>query len=259
MDCYCNNHALFWDSCYQSYLLLVEVPLDFCNLKAARISIPQIPGRRNFSGYFSFVLVGCFICVCGFLPVDSKELLLLGRQNPALTHFQSLSIKSFIRKTRMVHIKMSIFSSWFSVLVIIPLWVFYWEENTGRQFFSVWGIPQNFSITELFFFLPGTRGFPTAEVGLWKAEGKVPRRSGEGAPYSWLQNGMGQSYSIWDNCSVAGLFCVDVGWRWQEGNCCGERMIANYFWEWRHRRKWQSSVTVIFLANRNIVTRNNGL
>lgn len=124
MDCYHNNHALFWDSRYPSYLLLVGVSLDFCSLKAARISISQLPGQRNFSGLFHFVLVGCFLV--WFFPVDSEEiLLLLGRQNPALTHFQSLSIEWFIRKTGMAHTKMSIFSSCFSVLVVIPVWVLY--------------------------------------------------------------------------------------------------------------------------------------
>lgn len=47
----------FWDSCYPSYLLLVGVSLDFCSLKASRISIPQLPGQRNFSVLFCFVLV----------------------------------------------------------------------------------------------------------------------------------------------------------------------------------------------------------
>lgn len=98
--------------------------MDFCSLKAARISISQLPGQRNFSGLFRFVLVGCCFFVW-FFPVDSEEILLLGRQNPALTHFQSLSIEWFTRKTGMVHIKMSIFSSCFSTLVIIPVWVLY--------------------------------------------------------------------------------------------------------------------------------------
>jgi len=68
-------------------------------------------------------LGGFFLC---FFPVDSEEILLpLGRQNPALTHFQLLSIEWFVRKTGMVHIKMSIFSSCFLVLVIIPVWILY--------------------------------------------------------------------------------------------------------------------------------------
>lgn len=65
-------------------------------------------------------------------PVDSEAILLLGRQNPALTHFQFLIIEWFIRQTGIVHTKMNIFSSCFSVLVIDPiLGILYQEENAG--------------------------------------------------------------------------------------------------------------------------------
>lgn len=97
MGCYCSDHTLLWDSHCPSYLLLVEVLLDFCSLKAAGISIS---GQRNFLGLFHFGLVSFF-----FFSVDSKEiLLLLGRQNPVLTHLQSLGIEWFIRKTGMARI-----------------------------------------------------------------------------------------------------------------------------------------------------------
>lgn len=151
--------------------------MDFCSLKAGRIGVSQLLGQRNFLGLFRFGLVGCFFFLCVF-PVDSKEiLLLLGRQNPALTHSQSLSIGWFIRKTGMVHIKMSIFSSCFSILVIIPVWVLYWEENTGQAVFPWFkALHRDCSVTELFLFLTSTCGFPTAVVGLWRAGGKVPQR-----------------------------------------------------------------------------------
>lgn len=31
-----------------------------------------------------------------------------------------------------------------------------------------------------------------------------------GAPHSWLLSGMGWSYSVWDDYSVTGLFCLAV-------------------------------------------------
>lgn len=98
MGCYCSDHTLLWDSHCPSYLLLVEVLLDFCSLKAAGISISQVKG---ISWGYS-ILVWCLFF---FFSVDSKEiLLLLGRQNPVLIHLQSLGIEWFIRKTGMARI-----------------------------------------------------------------------------------------------------------------------------------------------------------
>lgn len=115
MDCYHNNRALVWDNgCLGLCLQLAGVSLGFCSLKVTRISIAQLLGQRNFSGLFLFVWVGWFF-VRDF-PVDNEKILLLGRQNPALTRFQSSSTAQFIRQTRMVHIKKSIFSSCFSIL-----------------------------------------------------------------------------------------------------------------------------------------------
>lgn len=114
MDCYHNNRGLVWDNGYLGLCLqLAGVSLDFCSLKVTRISIAQLLGQRNFSGLFLFVWVGWFFV--WVFPVDNEKILLLGRQNPALTRFQSLSTTQFIRQTRMVHIK-SIFSSCFSIL-----------------------------------------------------------------------------------------------------------------------------------------------
>lgn len=119
MDCCYSDHTLFWDSHCPSYLLLVEVLLEFCSLKAAGISTSQPPGQRKFLGLFHFGLVS-------FLSVDSKEILLfLDRHNPALTHLQSLNIEWFYEKDRNGSYKMSIFASWFSVLAVIPIWGLY--------------------------------------------------------------------------------------------------------------------------------------
>lgn len=99
MDCYCSDPILFWDSHCPSYLLPIEVLLEFCSLKAAGISTSQPTGQRNFLGLLRFGLVS-------LLSFDSKEILLfLGRRNPALTHLQSLSIEWFIRRTGMPHIR----------------------------------------------------------------------------------------------------------------------------------------------------------
>lgn len=154
---------------------------------------------------------------------------------------------------------MNIFSSCFSVLVIDPiLGILYQEENAG-SFSWFKAFHGACSVTELF--LLRSRGFPTAVLGRWGLAGRSLRGQAgvSGVPHRWLQGGMGWSYSREDDYSVGGLFCLDVCWKGQEGNCCGERMITYYFWEWRLRRKWQTSVKIIFLVNRNIVTRNNGL
>lgn len=83
--------------------------------------------------------------MCVF-PVDNKKILLLGGRNPALTHFQSLSTERFIRQTRMAHIKMSLFYSWFSTVSSDPAH-FASLHREARSCPSCRGPPQGVSIS----------------------------------------------------------------------------------------------------------------
>lgn len=109
-------------------------------------------------------------------PVDSREILLLGRQNPALTPFQSLTIEWFIGKTGMVHAKTDIFSSCFSVLVIYLDFIL---RRKQRQ--TAFLVLRHSSVTELFLFLMSACDFPTAAVGLWRSGGLEGRSLGDQA------------------------------------------------------------------------------
>lgn len=170
MDCYCSDHTLLWDSHCPSYLLLVEVLLDFCSLKATGISISQVNG---ISWGYS-ILVWCL-----FFSADSKEIFFfLGRQNPALTHLQSLGIEWYIRKTGMAHIKWVYSPAGFQYLQLFPFGVYIEKKTQADNSSCFKTLHGDCSVTELFIFRISTCGFPISVVGLRRAGGKVPQRSG---------------------------------------------------------------------------------
>lgn len=177
---------------------LLEFPWAFVVWKSQGFSITQLLGQRNFSGLFLFVWVGWF-SVRDF-PVDNEKILLLGRQNPALTRFQSSSTAQFIRQTRMVHIKKSIFSSCFSILVIVPILPLYAGEDIGRRLSLAWGTPQGlfchwvFPVPNLYLC------FSAPEVGRGGG-GRCPGAEGRlvAAPCSWLWYQVGSSHGMWYN------------------------------------------------------------
>lgn len=174
--------------------------------------------------------------MCVF-PVDNKKILLLGGRNPALTHFQSLSTEWFIRQTRMAHIKMSLFYSWFSTVSSDPAH-FASLHREARSCPSCRGPPQGVSIS-----LPPPYPRDTnAAVGLgWL-----------GASGQWqlaLLAGAGGAHT-----TVCWAFHLGVGGGWRDGCCTGERM------SWlplgmNLRKKWETSMASLFVTSRNVVTR----
>lgn len=174
--------------------------------------------------------------MCVF-PVDNKKILLLGGRNPALTHFQSLSTERFIRQTRMAHIKMSLFYSWFSTVSSDPAH-FASLHREARSCPSCRGPPQGVSIS----LPPHTQGIQTLQWG-WGGWGP----QGSGSWHCWL--GLGGAHT-----TVCWAFHLGVGGGWRDGCCTGERM------SWlplgmNLRKKWETSMASLFVTSRNVVTR----
>lgn len=167
----------------------VIVPVIFCLLKFCwnslvwrqQGSVFLTPQVKGISWGYSVVIW------CLFFLLRAKRFC-SGRQTPALTHLQSLSIEWLIRKTGMAHIRWVYSPAVSQYLRVFPFGV-YIERKTQADnspcFKAVqWGSHGDCSVTELFVFLIITCGFSIAVVGLWRAGGKVPQRWGRGVGIS---------------------------------------------------------------------------
>lgn len=175
MDCYYSDLTLFWGIVQVIFCSLNWI--EFCCWNSVvwrqQGSVPLNHQVKGISWSYSILV--------SFLSVDSKEILLfLGRQNPALIHLQSLRIKWFIRKTGMSHIRWVYLPAGFQYLQLFPFGVYIDKNTQADNSPCSKALHGDRSVAELFIFLISTCGFPIAVVGLWRARGKVPQRSGEG-------------------------------------------------------------------------------
>lgn len=164
----------FWDSRYPSYLLLVGVSLDFCSLKAARISISQLPGQRNLSGLFRFGWVFFHVAFSCWQQRDSSP----WQAESCSDSFPVLNYRVVYRKDRNGSCKDGyLLQLFFSTC---DLFGFYIEKKTEadsipcfKALFCHWAFP--FSNECLWF-----SHCCSWAVEEWRAGGKVPWRPGRG-------------------------------------------------------------------------------